>query len=391
MSRMRPWGVAAGVAVCLGVLISVVASTNTRGEKQYQKQPTSQVRNPQEAVGEHWLRPVGTEAGYVGDQACAACHPRESASHRRSPHARTVQRINSAEARPEFRVRSRVVDSRSQVRYSVSSQNGKDLFTAEEAGHRHEASPDWVLGSGGQAHTYLCTRGTGFLEARISYYSQTGRWDYTPGRGPDSPPSPPIGNVYSPLEAASCFGCHSTVLVGDSAHLDLDRSHLNIGCESCHGPSRKHAEAASKGYTVRAGSGQMDAGTPPVPRGSSQLELCGECHRKPGEMEGAPIPAPDLGRLTGVALGRSRCFRESGGRLVCTTCHNPHEAAARAPDHYDSACNSCHRALSGKSCLRGETKNCVTCHMPERPISRMLPLKFHDHRIQRQAPVANPF
>ena len=110
------------------------------------------------------------------------------------------------------------------------------------------------------------------------------------------------------------------------------------------------------------------------------MEVCMECHLettsfplpnaiqryergpfsyRPGEPLGDFIlnfdHAPGTGRddkfeIVNAAyrLRRSACFLKSSGKMLCTTCHNPHdiprgEDAAR---HYTAVCRQCHASLS---------------------------------------------
>jgi len=76
-------------------------------------------------------------------------------------------------------------------------------------------------------------------------------------------------------------------------------------------------------------------------------------------------------------LMQSACFRKSGGRMTCSTCHNPHER----PRAEDRACRDCHRAThQGKAEAR---QNCVACHMPKRQPEDAPLTRFTDHKIAR--------
>jgi hypothetical protein len=337
----------------------------------------------QEEVGQRWLKPPGTEQGYAGDDACRKCHAREFDEHARSPHGRTVARIEGA--RPEFLSKQRVEDPGRGITYSVSTQNGTCEIAATTSGGRAHTRPDWVFGSGTQAHTYLGLEEGRFLESRISYYSRWREWGFTPGQGPNHDPDHPAGRWYSTLAAASCFGCHSTVLVGTSEALDLDRSHLNVGCEACHGPARKHVDAATA-LQAREASGTALAVPSPI-RGERVIQVCGACHRYPESEPGEPIEEAELARLSGIALGRSRCFRESAGSLTCVTCHDPHAPLSTGPKSYDRACLGCHTAPA-QTCSLGRTDRCARCHMAGPAAGRRLPLELHNHQIR--IPPSNP-
>lgn len=293
-------------------------------------------------------------------------------------------------ARPEFLSKQQVEDPGRGITYTVSVREGKCAIAAKAFPSPAEAWPDWVFGSGTQAHTYLSSEESRFLEARISYYTRWREWGFTPGQGPSHDPDQPAGRWYSMLEAASCFGCHSTVLVGTSEALDLNRSRLNVGCEACHGPARTHVEAAT---ALRGETADRAALAAPSPiQGEKVIQVCGNCHRFPENGAGEAIEDAELARLSGIALGRSRCFRESGGRLTCVTCHDPHSPVATGALDYDRACLSCHRAPA-QVCSIGKPDRCAGCHMAAPARGRRLPLELHNHQIRIPPPspsVSNP-
>jgi tetratricopeptide (TPR) repeat protein len=80
-------------------------------------------------------------------------------------------------------------------------------------------------------------------------------------------------------------------------------------------------------------------------------------------------------------LALSKCAKESGGRLWCGTCHNPHPPAATTLATYNSRCEGCH---AGKLPKEHPTDDgCVTCHMSRRPAQDGGHTVFTDHRIRR--------
>jgi len=86
----------------------------------------------------------------------------------------------------------------------------------------------------------------------------------------------------------------------------------------------------------------------------------------------------------------SRCFVESGGRIDCLTCHDPHVtvyAEDRPPDAFRKACLGCHRETSctGGSAERAATTpkdDCVRCHMRQAEPDDHPHATFTDHWIR---------
>src|SRR5262249_26683726 len=87
-------------------------------------------------------------------------------------------------------------------------------------------------------------------------------------------------------------------------------------------------------------------------------------------------------------LRRSKCFRESAGRLTCTTCHNPHrvERGAAAVAWQRSRCLGCHAALDRTSHPDPQSADCASCHMVRRRTEDAIHVIVTDHLIIRRPP-----
>ena len=149
-----------------------------------------------------------------------------------------------------------------------------------------------------------------------------------------------------------------------------------MGCERCHGPGRDHILAA-RGGRPRSGIysyGRASAGT--------IMELCEGCHRGPQAVPDAELEsAVDLPRFQGTALAASKCYRNSGGRISCLSCHNPHRNASHDTAGYERVCAGCHSAASpgSKSCPVNPRAGCIS--MPTCRYARFR---------NRQSPVCHP-
>ena len=344
--------------------------------------------DPQEQIGLAWIKPVGSETAYAGNQACQECHAREFRNHAASPHSHTAQLIPLQQERPEFHSSQTVTDERSGAVYTVRQGAGVNEVVATLGAQNKAATARWIFGSGTHARTYVAQDGDKFLQLRITHYTADNTWNFTPGSVLGAPIEKALGDAYTPGQVAACFGCHSTVLTGSRQHLDFDHSILNVGCESCHGPSRLHVES-EKNAEKNAGSGAGSQATiikPPLHDGAQIMQLCGSCHRFPVAVKDENAASEtQLARFPGVALPRSRCFIASNGKLSCITCHNPHQSTKQQQlKSFDDKCIGCHTAPHGTSCSRNMKSNCVNCHMPAEPVARNLPLRFHNHWIRKQ-------
>lgn len=320
---------------------------------------------------------AGQESAYVGSEACKGCHAEIFRAHARSTHASTLHRVEGV-ARAAFQTPQRLRDPSRGVTYGFRTQDGKPLFTARHPSipEALELAPDYVFGSGKIGMTYLVRRGDRFLEARASYYPSARRWAWTPGQRQMG--EHPLGRPLDPAVATRCFLCHTTVLVQQEGRLDLERSRFNVRCERCHGPARDHVAAETRHAGTAAIPGHRAASAETI------MRLCGECHSAP-----SPVPEnlleriPNAPRFAAPNLAASRCFRESGGRLSCLTCHDPHAPTSHDLAAYDRKCAACHAAAHpDRPCPTGKTTGCVSCHMPLKTVPFPIDRKFRTHLIK---------
>ena len=93
-------------------------------------------------------------------------------------------------------------------------------------------------------------------------------------------------------------------------------------------------------------------------------------------------------------LRRSACFLKSNGKMLCTTCHSPHDAprGEASEQHYTAVCRQCHAAAFDQQIAAGKhtrASDCVDCHMPKRRTEDVVHVVVTDHYIQRQKPAGD--
>lgn len=324
--------------------------------------------------------------GYLGAEACAACHRENYESQSRTGHAEALFPIAKHPLFQEILSGakwSRPPDSHFEF---AASADGATVHASH--GEREVTLPiEWAFGSGDQGITFVSQlEGERYVEFSFSWYAAAQSMALTAGQ-PDREPASltqAVGNIYDvfsvPATITACFQCHSTGPVGLGDDFEIQPAELGVHCESCHGPGQQHVSAVGRGDLEAAKA----AITNPASLSPQQTnETCGRCHRVPAaEGREFDFSNPWHVRHQPPYLSQSRCFRESGA-LTCFTCHDPHEKLQRAaPEHYNARCASCHDATAHPS-LGSATAapmiDCISCHMPK--VQPQPHLTFTNHWI----------
>jgi Flp pilus assembly protein TadD len=96
-------------------------------------------------------------------------------------------------------------------------------------------------------------------------------------------------------------------------------------------------------------------------------------------------------------IAQSQCFRGSGGKLGCVSCHDPHvlPPERQRVEHYRGRCLACH-ADQGCSLPEVDRRrqspqdSCIACHMPRVAAANIAHAATTDHRVPRQPSPAGP-
>jgi len=303
-------------------------------------------------------------------------------------------------------------------RYFQASAKGGDLYQAEyqvsaEGSEifRETHKVAYVLGAGQTGFGYLVRRGQYLFEAPLSYYSNLRQWELSPGyEYADYGFSRPV--------LTDCVTCHSgrsrPVIGRAGKYEDPPFQELSVGCENCHGPGALHVEQRRKGKPLQE---SVDPSIVNPAKLSPWLanNVCMACHEggddrvpQPGKtgLDYCPgTPLDDTIAIVSVPLQPgaadrspllqhyslmilSKCYLQSGGKLTCTTCHNPHVEPQRAEavSFYRQKCLDCHQEASCSLPLTTRGKqappdNCAGCHMPKRQVPLISHSALTNHRI----------
>ena len=332
---------------------------------------------------------------YAGSASCTGCHAAQRSS---SPTGMQIAAIRSPTAASSPGPAAASFTSGA-FTYSLIEDKAALRLSAASAAHKATQSIDWTIGAGDLGRTYLYTSGGHWFQSQVSLYTHAAALDITTGFGPSTASSPAqaLGNLLSPAEARACFGCH-TVHASTSAGLDALHAEPGVGCEACHGPGQRHADAMAAGKSLLQESSAIFQPAKLSP--SDSIDFCGSCHRSFADASLSIGPQADRAvvRFQPYRLEESKCWRTTQDeRLTCVACHDPHKPLNRDAASYDANCLGCHsgaRLVSAKHaedqhaagqhvaavCPRSR-HDCVTCHMPRINLPRMHG-GFTDHYIR---------
>jgi hypothetical protein len=193
-----------------------------------------------------------------------------------------------------------------------------------------------------------------------------------------------LGVTHEMGKARRCILCHAVKIAPGSS--EPAAGFLGVGCESCHGAGREHVAAMQSGEG--AGPKMDDMST----WGAAKINaVCSRCHRSIDDVTLDGDDALLTGRFQGYGLELSPCFKKSGDRLSCVTCHDPHTSVSTDRRYYEKVCLTCHTPSAtghSKACPVNPKEQCIGCHMPKRPIigDRRVPILMADHLIQAYRP-----
>ena len=223
-----------------------------------------------------------------------------------------------------------------------------------------------------------------------------------------------------------CAECHSTNVRknydAQSKTFDTRYDQINVGCEACHGPGKKHAALTQTGdfrgvehagfamSLAARGVWQWPEGEAIARRTSplednTQIDNCGRCHARRSTLGDYHYGADllDTHRLATIETplywpdGQIRdevyvygSFIQSKmhqAGVVCSNCHNPHSNELRAEGN--GICTQCHKAATYEQPEHHRHQptstgaQCVECHMPDQLYMGVDWRRDHSMRIPR--------
>lgn len=380
---------------------------------------------------------------FVGAESCAGCHQEQYSAWASSTHGRAGGEPAPGVVLAPFDGRS-IVFADAAVVPRVTA--GSYEFVVRQDGFEEEVyTVSGVIGGG-----HMIGGGTqGFLANLPDGTERFLPWDWSAAEGvwfcntgsrrnrgwvpiaPDMtladcgdwPPLRPLGTVERFTNCQQCHGSQIlTTLDTERRSYRTEYTTLQVNCESCHGPARRHVEmAASGGFTP---DGDIGLGSLANMGKDESLGVCFQCHAlkdvlREGYLPGEPLEQyfalkfPVLGDRPYFADGRVSSFAYQGNHLAsacylrgpmdCVSCHEPHgqgywdvDRRPLASPFDDQQCTSCHPSklepIEAHTFHPADSKGsrCVSCHMPylQHPeVGDQIAFARSDHTIAVPRPV----
>lgn len=357
-----------------------------------------------------------TSSEYVGSSACAVCHQEIYGNYSRTGMGRSMSRVT-----PEFLkawpTSASLEDKNTGLHFDVYARdahlfqseyqldpNGLEIF-------RDTRELEWIIGAGENGFGGLVREGEYLFQAPVSFYSKAGHWELSPGYE--------LGNAgFNRPILPGCISCHSgrpNALPEGNGHFATPQfSELAIGCENCHGPGLAHVLAHQVGFENDQGHDSSIV-NPSALTPALANNICMSCHQtgdvrvlKPGKdhrdfRPGAPLddtlsilmippkrespPQQDLLEHY-YSMTLSKCYRASGEKLGCISCHDPHvePSPEEAAAYFKKKCLTCHTEKSCTLPLQAReheprSDDCAGCHMQKRAVTDISHSSITNHRI----------
>ena len=376
------------------------------------------------------FRNIRPDIKYLGDASCLDCHQALCTTFHQHPMGRSAI-LAGADKLENLAPEAMNPCQVGPYELSVRIENGQMIhsLTAQTSDGEKLPKTDLpvsvAIGSGTRGRSYLTYDGDAVWQSPVSWFSTNGRWDVSPGFD--------LGGATQRPTISNCLFCHVQEHKAlDNAinryELPLSPTQLSIGCERCHGPGELHVKERTEGLEKTIANKIAETQSKEAidtsivnPKHLStdlQLSICAQCHlagkarvvrqnREESEFRpGMPLELfvnayvahPDA-KFKNKAVGhfdqmlQSQCRLPDGTKLLCTTCHDPHEkfAPEEAERKYLQDCKSCHqdRQCSAPSELREKQQDhCIRCHMPTNSNTNIAHTSLTDHRILRDPTIS---
>jgi predicted CXXCH cytochrome family protein len=309
----------------------------------------------------------GGQSGYLGSAVCAGCHKDIAVTQFQTNMAHTWQGVATRQL-PANYFETHAEGPAPAIEYAVRRTGANAQYRVQMPGQPALQFPVEIV-IGGKRH------GVTFLFRIPSFEgSPLPRAPLVEGRYihsvlenglalelgfPEEKPTTyetAFGRVLTPSLEKRCLSCHPAPRTLGA------RIESGVACESCHGPGQPHLAALA---AHSPDLGILNPGKLPI---AERMRPCSQCHAGSGFVED-PLADNLLISDQVTALRNSECWRQSGGDITCTNCHNPHQDAPRSvlTARTEKTCLRCHSAaLTNHAglCPVNRVTGCTGCHLP---------------------------
>ncbi|MEN7548748.1 HEAT repeat domain-containing protein [Rapidithrix thailandica] len=322
---------------------------------------------------------------YVGNLSCKSCHEQEYMDWQNSHHDLAMQEANEQTVLGDF---NNATFENQGVKTTFIQKEGKYYVNTEGPEGKNETYEVVYTFGVTPLQQYLVA----FPDGRYQCLRQA--WDVEKKQWFDLYPDTKVSHKEwlhwsrGGLNWNSmCADCHSTNLHksfdSQKEEYETQWSAMNVSCEACHGPGKKHVEAV--------GAGEYDAAhahlylTKNI-SSQEQVDQCARCHSRRGQITThfehsesfmdqyiPSILTPDLYYPDGqieqedYVYGSFLQSKMYHNNVRCTDCHNPHTLQLKALGN--NLCMQCHEPKKYNTekhhfhAKDTEASQCVNCHM----------------------------
>ncbi|MEO5675872.1 MAG: multiheme c-type cytochrome [Chitinophagales bacterium] len=345
---------------------------------------------------------------FIGDKKCGGCHKKEYDDWKISDHARAMLPANDGSVIGDFEDVSFSADG---VKSRFFKEDGKFMVNTQGAdGAYHDFEIKYTFGIHPLQQYLIEFPGGRMQTLRASWNAREKKWFHLyPSQSLD-----PHDWLHWSRGAqnwnAMCAGCHSTNLhtsydaSADSFNTTWDI--VNVSCEACHGPGKKHAEYVSSDHyrTKEKVSGSylvLNSNQ----SAEDQLVSCAPCHSRRMVVDENPFKSLQLldhyipevphtpmyaadGQIQDEdyefqSFAQSRMYMHN---VKCSNCHNAHSGKLLMAGN--ALCLQCHdKTLDSRDhtfhAANTEASECVSCHMPAKTYMVLDVRSDHSMRVPR--------
>ena len=326
------------------------------------------------------LAATSTGPQYVGAQVCAGCHADIARKQAASPMGSSWHGTVSALLPPHYDARTSEGPAPA-LSYEIRRAGDRFIFSlTPPSASRLTAPVETIVGGRRNGLSFLLRIAQlnniplarpALVEARYVWSAREGSLARSPGFETEKPHSleTAFGRALSPTFEQKCLTCH-----GEPGTLGAGKTG-GVQCESCHGAGSRHLQS------IAHSAPREGIVNPARLAGDESLSVCAQCHTGLTH-QSDPLPGDLLVSSQVTALRYSECFIQSGQRITCISCHDPHQGATHDAERSVQACLSCHSTVAATRasiCPVNSTGECIGCHMPT---VDMKPFRLTDHWIR---------